>query len=123
INILKKQIQKLTELKSINISYPSNLLKRNIRLIDTPGTNDLDQDRVAITNHYIPQSEAVLFVLDAGKTLSYSELNFLKRILSEDIHKIFFIINKSDKLKRNEEKEEIINHLKVSLEGIVDQPK
>lgn len=35
----------------IEIGYPSPLLKNNIVIIDSPGTNDLDPARETITNH------------------------------------------------------------------------
>ena len=81
------------------IHYPIDICKNGIELIDTPGTNDLDQVREEITFKFIPEADAAIFLLSAEQILSGNEVDFLKeRIISNDISKIFFVINFKDRL-------------------------
>ena len=83
----------------MEIHYPIELCRNGIELIDTPGTNDLDQVREEITFNFIPQADAVIFILSATQPLSGVEVDFLKeRIIKNDINKIFFVLNFKDNL-------------------------
>ncbi|MCA9618788.1 MAG: dynamin family protein, partial [Myxococcales bacterium] len=53
----------------VEVGYPAKVLEERIVLVDTPGVNDLNLQRADITYKYIPQSDAVLFVIDAGQPL------------------------------------------------------
>lgn len=64
------------ELKYIDVSYPSPLLKNGVVLVDSPGKNGLDKMREEITNQYIPNSEAVIFYLVQNKLLLRQRNNF-----------------------------------------------
>jgi predicted GTPase len=65
------------EVKYLEVGYPAELLRERIVLVDTPGVNDLSLQRADITYSYIPRSDAVLFLLDAGQPLKESERVFL----------------------------------------------
>lgn len=80
----------------LEVGYPTELCRNNVVLIDSPGTNDMDEARVKITDEYIPRSDAAIFVLNANKIFSASEKAFLHRIMDADIKKIFFVINFKD---------------------------
>ena len=65
----------------LEVAYPAELLRDGIVLVDTPGVNDLSLTRAEITYDYIPRSDAVLFVLDAGQPVKESERLFLEHQL------------------------------------------
>jgi small GTP-binding protein len=92
------------EVKHIEVSYPAALLQERIVLVDTPGVNDLSLQRADITYSYIPQSDAVLFLLDAGQILKESERVFLQdKIIGQARDKIVFVITKWDLLNAEEQ--------------------
>lgn len=111
------------ELKYIDVSYPSPLLKNGVVLVDSPGKNGLDKMREEITNQYIPNSEAVIFLFSAKQTFTASEKQFLKRILQDDIRKLFFVINKIDQVKSVEERKLLFDVTSKNLQEIVPNPK
>lgn len=115
---IRDQFGKATHLE---IGYPSPICENNIVLIDSPGTNDMDESRVQITNEYIPKSDAAIFILNATKIFSSSEKAFLQRILDADIKKIFFVINFKDQIQSEEEfndiRQVVINHLPKEVES------
>jgi len=94
------------QVQHIEVSYPAALLQERIVLVDTPGVNDLSLQRADITYSYIPQSDAVLFLLDAGQILKESERVFLQdKIIGQARDKIVFVITKWDLLNADEQAE------------------
>ncbi|MBI2391871.1 MAG: dynamin family protein [Deltaproteobacteria bacterium] len=94
------------QVQHIEVSYPAALLQERIVLVDTPGVNDLSLQRADITYSYIPQSDAVLFLLDAGQILKESERAFLQdKIIGQARDKIVFVITKWDLLSESEQAE------------------
>lgn len=94
------------QVQHIEVAYPAALLQERIVLVDTPGVNDLSLQRADITYSYIPQSDAVLFLLDAGQILKESERVFLQdKIIGQARDKIVFVITKWDLLNEGEQAE------------------
>ncbi len=107
------------EVSHIEVSYPAPLLRERIVLVDTPGVNDLSHQRADITYGYIPKSDAVLFLLDAGQILKESERVFLQeKIIGQARDKIVFVITKWDILDEAEQKE-ALDYAKVQLAKFV----
>jgi GTP-binding protein EngB required for normal cell division len=106
---------KVDEVDRLEVSYPAPLLKERIVLVDTPGVNDLSLQRADITYSYIPQSDAVLFLLDAGQILKESERAFIQdKILGQARDKIVFVVTKWDLLSPSEQ-EEALAYTKTNL--------
>ncbi|MBB6177319.1 ribosome biogenesis GTPase A [Anoxybacillus tengchongensis] len=120
----KKQLDFLRNISYAKIGYPIEVCKNGIEIIDTPGTNDLDPMREQITNNIIPKSDAAILLLSATKILSESELSFLKnRLLENDIHKIFIVINFKDLLKTEEDMKKVMDYATTNLKPILKEPK
>lgn len=120
----EKQIEFLQSIRYAQIGYPIDICQDWIEIIDTPGTNDLDPMREQITNNIIPKSDAAILLLSATKILSESELSFLKhRLLENDIHKIFIVINFKDLLKTEEDMKKVMNYAMENLKPILKEPK
>ncbi|MCX8046979.1 MAG: dynamin family protein [Anoxybacillus gonensis] len=120
----KKQLDFLRNISYAKIGYPIEVCKNGIEIIDTPGTNDLDPMREQITNNIIPKSDAAILLLSATKILSESELSFLKnRLLENDIHKIFIVINFKDLLKTEEDMKKVMDYAATNLKPILKEPK
>ncbi|WP_455538724.1 dynamin family protein [Terrisporobacter sp.] len=84
-----------------DVYYPISLCKNGCIITDTPGVNDLNEQNIEITESYIPEGDAVIFILDPNQVFTKSEKEFIKnKVLKNDIHKIFFIVNKFDTVNR-----------------------
>ncbi|HHK5532832.1 TPA: dynamin family protein [Bacillus mobilis] len=122
--VYEKQIELFKSIEHAEIGHPLSFCKDGVRIIDTPGTNDLDPVREQLTNSIIPQSDAAILLLSATKILSGSEMSFLKdRILASDIQKIFIVVNQKDCLTSPEAVEKVFNHAYKNLKGILHEPK
>jgi small GTP-binding protein len=107
------------EVDHLEVSYPAALLQERIVLVDTPGVNDLSLQRADITYSYIPQSDAVLFLLDAGQILKESERAFLQdKVIGQARDKIVFVITKWDLLSESEQAE-ALSYAKTQLAKFV----
>jgi Zn-dependent protease with chaperone function/ribosome biogenesis GTPase A len=110
------------QVQYIEIGYPASLLEEGVVLVDTPGVNDLSLARADITYKYIPQSDAVLFLMDAGQMLKESERVFLvDKLIGKSRDKIVFVINKSD-IWSPEEREEALFYVRQQLSKLVKDP-
>jgi small GTP-binding protein len=91
------------------ISAPVELLKQ-VRIVDTPGTNAIERRHEAITSDFIPRSDLVLFVTSADRPFSESERRFLELIQSWG-KKVVVVLNKVDILRRAEEVNEVTQYI------------
>ncbi|MBX3126928.1 MAG: dynamin family protein [Polyangiaceae bacterium] len=108
--------------RHLEIEYPAPLLAEEVVLVDTPGVNDLSLTRAEITYGYIPRSDAVLFVLDAGQPVKESERQFLQhQIIGKNREKIFFVVGKSD-IWSVPEREQGLAYIKKRLAELVSEP-
>lgn len=111
------------DVSCLEVDYPAPLLEQGVTLVDTPGVNDMNDARSEITYGYIPRSDAVLFLLDAGQILKESERQFIAgKLLAGSRDKVLFIVNKMDLLS-DEEREEALAYARVNLGRIIDEPK
>lgn len=103
----------------IEIYYPSPFLKFGNVIVDTPGVNDIDEQRMEITYGFIPISDAVIFLFDASTPFKITEKQFLvEKILSNNIKRIFFVVNKID-VMNEKEVEEAVSYFKKQLSEIL----
>lgn len=120
----QKAIAGIGEIAYTELQYPLSLCKSGIEVIDTPGTNDLDQAREEITLRFIPQADAAIMLLSAEQILARSELDFIQeRILKNDIQKVFFVVNFKDRLSEPGDGDRICALAREQLSAIVDKPK
>jgi GTPase SAR1 family protein len=81
----------------VEIEYPAALLHVGVQLIDTPGVGSVYETNTAVTLDFLPEADAVLFVLGADQPASQAELDFLHRIRGY-VDKLFVVLNKTDLL-------------------------
>lgn len=110
------------DVKYLEVGYPAELLRERIVLVDTPGVNDLSLQRADITYSYIPRSDAVLFLLDAGQPLKESERVFLtEKLLGQSRDKIIFVVTKCD-IWSDDERAEALAYIRNELGKLVREP-
>jgi GTPase SAR1 family protein len=110
------------EVKHLEVGYPAELLRERVALVDTPGVNDLSLQRADITYSYIPRSDAVLFLLDAGQPLKESERVFLQdKLLGQSRDKIVFVVTKRD-IWDGDEETEALGYIRTELVKLVKSP-
>ncbi len=111
-----------SEVNYVELGYPSDLLQNNVVLVDTPGVNDLNEQRAEVTYGYVPRADAVVFLLDAGQALKDSEREFLRsRVLENARDRLIFVLGKMDMLS-TDEKVAVTDYVKKNLASMMPDP-
>ena len=106
----------------VEVGWPAEILRDRLTIVDTPGVNDINEQRAEITYGYIPRADACLFLLDGAQVLKQSERAFLElRVLRRSRDKLTFIVGKIDLLSP-EEREEAMAFCRTHLSRIVPDP-
>jgi GTP-binding protein EngB required for normal cell division len=111
-----------SEVAYVELGYPSDLVKNNVVLVDTPGVNDLNEQRAEVTYGYVPRADAVVFLLDAGQALKDSEREFLRsRVLESARDRLIFVLGKMDMLSADE-RLAVVDYVKDGLAKLMPDP-
>ena len=111
-----------SEVAYVELGFPSSLLANNVVLVDTPGVNDLNEQRAEVTYGYVPRADAVVFLLDAGQALKDSEREFLRsRVLESARDRLIFVLGKMDMLN-TDERSAVVDYVKTGLANITAEP-
>jgi small GTP-binding protein len=106
----------------VEITHPSPLLANRLTIVDTPGVNDINEQRADITYGYLPRADAAVFLLDATQILTASERQFLEeRILRSTRDRLIFVVAKADLLDDGE-LAETLRFARQHLAAIVPEP-
>ena len=92
--------------REVTISYPSPWLQGGVRLIDTPGIGSVYRHNTDVACRFLPQADAVLFLLSVDQPISQAEHDFLKEV-SGYAGKTFVLLNKIDLLSEAELRESL----------------
>jgi hypothetical protein len=107
----------------VEITHPAPLLENQLTIVDTPGVNDINEQRAEITYGYLPRADAAIFLLDATQILTASERQFLEeRILRSSRDRLLFVVAKADLLD-DKELAEALAFARLHLTAIVPEPE
>jgi small GTP-binding protein len=106
----------------VEVGHPAAILQNKVTLVDTPGVNDLNEQRAEVTYGYVPRADAVIFLLDAGQALKESERAFLaSRVLERSRDRMIFVVGKVDLLTESE-LADVLAYVREHLARLVDDP-
>ncbi len=110
------------DIAHVEVGYPADILRDQIVLVDTPGVNDLNEQRAEVTYGYVPRADAVIFLLDAGQALKDSEREFLSsHVLEGSRDRLIFVLGKID-LLGPAERSAVESYVRKGLTKLVDEP-
>jgi GTPase Era involved in 16S rRNA processing len=96
--------QNVKKLKSATLEIPESFLRYGIEFVDTPGVGSAITANTETTYQFLPDCDAVLFVTGMDTPMTNVELEFLQKI-KDYVNRIFFVVNKIDLAKDDEQKE------------------
>jgi small GTP-binding protein len=100
------------------LRYPAELL-RQVRIVDTPGTNAVLRQHEAIARDFVPRSDLVLFVTSADRPFTESERAFLESIRQWG-KKVVVVINKDDLLEGEAARREVETFVRSQVRRLLD---
>ena len=100
----------------IDIEAPSALLEAGIEIVDAPGLNDPNPERMRLTLDYLNQADAILFFINATKPWTrYEKDVFEGEVLTRDmLDRVFVILSYWD-LVDFEQREEVIDYVRSCI--------
>ncbi|PRQ05949.1 dynamin family protein [Enhygromyxa salina] len=99
-------------------------LPATLELIDTPGFNDIDRFRAAVSRSELPRADVLVLVLDATQVLSRSELGLIRDAttavggLDDSGARCMLVINRID-LVPEDERGRIVEHIRTELASVI----
>ncbi|RDI95117.1 GTP-binding protein [Meiothermus sp. QL-1] len=103
----------------VHLNLPHPLLKE-VRLVDTPGTNAILPHHQLLTERFLPRADLILFLTSADRPLTQSEADFLQFIQAWG-KKVVLVINKIDLLTEAEQ-EEVEAYVRKGVEKTLGHP-
>jgi GTPase SAR1 family protein len=79
----------------IEVDAPLRFLSKGVSILDTPGLGALYVNHARITHRFVPEADAVIFVLESGQPVVEDDLTFIQELLGVT-RNIFFIQTKID---------------------------
>jgi predicted GTPase len=80
----------------LTVEIPNEHLRSGLLLVDTPGVGGVYAEHSSITYGFAPNADVVLFISDALRPLSQTELEFVARV-SKHCRNLIFVVTKKDK--------------------------
>lgn len=106
------------DVQFVKVTLPSPFLEAGLAVIDTPGVNDLSEQRADVTYRFLPLCDAAVVVLDSTAPVTASETTFLKdRVFPEVLDRVIFVLGKCDRLDE-EEREEALEGARQRLSAV-----
>lgn len=107
------------DVRLVRIGLPSTLLRPGLVLIDTPGVNDLSQQRADVTFGFLPLADVAIVVLDATAPVTRTEACFLQeQVFPAMRDRMVFVLGKADRLDE-EELEEAMDGARSRLSALL----
>ena len=93
----------------------TQILKNGIVLVDTIGTEDIDDQYIYKTEREMERASAVVFLFSAKQAGTQTELDFLERFMAHSSKRLFIVINKVDTLDTDADRQLVLDEFKSRL--------
>jgi len=103
-------------LKTVRVYLPSEILKNNFRIIDTPGTNVTEAWHEDVTVRTLKNdSDLSIILISAEKPASKTMLKFVEKNLRSILPQCVFVVTKLDLIRKRERMQQL-SYVKMKLE-------
>ncbi len=121
-DFVAREGDKLDKIELVEVYIDSEFLKEGVVIVDSPGLNDPEIERMNVTFEYIKNADSILYLLTAIAAWKRSEKEFLeeKILRKEDLDKIFFLINYWDMIEEEKDKESVMNFVEDQMKQSLD---
>ncbi|WP_137789557.1 dynamin family protein [Bacillus sp. E(2018)] len=106
-------------IKKITIYYSCPLTEKGLVLVDTPGANSIHSRHTEVAFEYMKNADIIIYLTYFNHAFSHADREFLiqlgriKDTFSSD--KMFFAINAADLAETEEDKNDVVHHVKNNL--------
>jgi len=89
---------------------------RDFHIVDTPGTNSIENEHQEITERFVPIADLVIFVFSAMNPWGASAWQFLEKVHRDWMRNVVFVLQQSD-LRSPEEVQVITDYMRELCRG------
>ena len=126
IDELSQYVTKLTpeseknaaDIEEAVIYYPTKYCRDKADLIDTPGLND-DAAMTNVTLKVLPEVDACILVILAQSPFSAYEAEFLSQLLTKDLGRVIFVVNRIDEIRRAKDRERVVDLVRSRIKKCI----
>lgn len=114
----------LNTIDEVVVQHPAPYLLNNVDIIDTPGLND-ESSMTAVTLSVLPKIDAAILVISGLSPFSEYTRQFLEeRLLSADLGRVIFLVNRIGQLGSMENADRIVSHIEKRItQNVLDRAK
>ena len=108
------------DIDSVVLESNLALFRDGVQFIDSPGIGEAIS-RTKTTNKFIPQANAIVFLLDASHLFSQEEKTFITKHFARVDPKprnVFFLVNRINTLSSDAEREQVIHQTELMLKPV-----
>ncbi|WP_338782370.1 dynamin family protein [Metabacillus sp. FJAT-52054] len=110
----------IEEIKYLKLFTDAALLKNKVVLIDTPGVNDINQQRSDITFQFLPRADVIIYMTSMDAAIKQTEKTFIQEFLLKNGHdKIIFAANFMDRID-DEELDDTIDYIERRIQTLLE---
>jgi GTPase SAR1 family protein len=91
------------------VQVPCDFL-RDFHIVDTPGTNSIENEHQQITERFVPNADLVVFVFSAMNPWGASAWQFLEKVHRQWMRNVIFVLQQAD-LRSPEEIQVIVDYM------------
>lgn len=110
--------KRASDIEEAIVSHPIRFCRDKADIIDTPGLND-DEAMTQVTMRVLPGVDAALFVILAQSPFSGYEADFLSKLLTQDLGRVIFVVNRIDEIRREADRGRILTVVRERIEKAV----
>ncbi len=99
--------QRAAAIEEAVVYYPVKYCRDKADIIDTPGLND-DAAMTDVTLQVLPKVDAAILVILAQSPFSSYEADFLSNLLTHDLGRVLFVVNRMDEIRRPRDRERVL---------------
>lgn len=101
---------------TIRVQGPFHGLDTDLELIDTPGAGSLNEHHDVILHEFIPDANAVIYLITASDPLNNTDFDLLRRIAATNSSsKLIFVLNRCDEISSPQELENLLAYNREQL--------
>jgi len=113
----------LEKIKKVEVFIDSDFLKEGVVIVDSPGLNDPEIERMKVTLDYVNNADSILYLFSANQAWKGNEKKFLEEKIfrKDDLDKIFFLINYWDIMQSDTDRQDVLDFVYSEMNKSIDK--
>jgi GTPase Era involved in 16S rRNA processing len=109
------------DINHIKVFTPAELLKNRVILVDTPGVNDVNEQRANVTHQFMPKADAVIFLTSLEAGIRSTEAEFLENYVLKNVSNLIYVANFMDRIDEDDI-DETIEFVERRIQRVTKDP-